>query len=509
VSTPRTSLINRLRSSLSDDKGSVAAFTLSVTGECKSALLELTNGFFSVTVARGNNVNSIRLDLSNPAYNTTGKLLRYISALKGYSVAKDENFDTSEDFPSSGMVIDHGLQDISNGSSCTVKHNIFSNEELRQVLEEAVSLHNPNYTINRVPVAEHPYVLQRARAIAYRILATDAAKRSGIEGEAKVFLGLAKDQEDQYNRDVKRQQRIIPSPKIDESKIGSGDTIQGELFRPNLRTGYDAPYRSALPPESPVLLQPSDDDIEDTLIRLRWNQDRDSSFLYYELWRDTQSNVERSIAGRLDSSSNTSAALPVQTQYEKATTAVQVMGLTGNRTSPVFDGFYMGTFAEQSSTGLVKSSFIDGVVVNNPGAGSPSVLGAPLEPETDYYYRLYAINRNGEVQHSNVLHVRTKAIRALFARLSNGALDTTNAISPTSGTIAGGTAVTITGTDFVEGIYLTIGGKRCTEVSRSSTQLVVTTPGMSNSSFADKALDLALYSPTGLVDIVKGGYTYT
>jgi hypothetical protein len=435
-------------------------------------------------------------------------LITAFSKERGYKISEDQNFKPAADHPSIDLQVEGGMIDISNNAAATLRHRIFSNNELREYLIESINIHNPNYNVNTVPEAEHPYVLMRAKALAYKVMATDASRRRGLEGDADVFIKLAENLESQYDRDIRRQARIIPSPKIDESKVGTGDAIRGTLVRSSLRTGYTAPYRASLPPEPPRLLTPSDDDVEDTTARVRWLQDPDPTFLFYELWRDTQGSVERSLAGRLDHAGVATPSLPIQTQYDRPGTAVQVMGLTGNRSSPVFDGFFFGTAAEQASTGLVKPVFIDGVIMNNPGSGSLSVLGQPLEPESDYYYRLYAINRNGQVQQSNVLHVKTLPIRAKFLREANGALDP-SAISPVSGTISGGTTVTIKGTNIIEGTHLLISGKKAAEVTRSLTELVVTTPGLTNESFVNKPLDLVLVSPTGLKDLIKSGFSYS
>ena len=260
----------------------------------------------------------------------------------------------------------------------------------------------------------------------------------------------------------------------------------------------------------PQLLDPSGDDIEDTLVRLRWSQDRDESFSYYELWRDTQPNVERNVSGRLDGPPNGTPHLPTATQYSKAGTSKQVLGLAvgANRISPTFDGFFFWTAAELAGSNIVNATFMDGVVHPNPGASTMSVLGDPLEPEFTYYYRLYSINWNGEVQHSNVLSVNTKTIRARFTRTSTKELDT-NAISPQTGPLAGGTTVTITGTNFVEGMKVYIGGKQAAETSRTATEIVVTSPQFVNEDFIGKQLDVVIVSPTGLKDIAIGGWTYT
>jgi hypothetical protein len=61
---------------------------------------------------------------------------------------------------------------------------------------------------------------------------------------------------------------------------------------------------------------------------------------------------------------------------------------------------------------------------------------------------------------------------------------TITSISPSSGTTAGGTSVTITGTNLSDSTSVTFGGTVATVVSSSSTQITVTTPAKSAGSAA-------------------------
>jgi hypothetical protein len=152
-------------------------------------------------------------------------------------------------------------------------------------------------------------------------------------------------------------------------------------------------------------------------------------------------------------------------------------------------------------------TFIDGMIVSSPSTGAVSVLGEPLEPSAEYYYRVYITNWNGETTASEVKRYRTKALRARFKRVSyNVASD---AMSLHAGPLAGGTELTVLGTAFGEGMYVTIGGKRCTEVSRTATSIVVQTPAFVNPDFVGKAMDVVLHSPTGLKDILLQAWAYT
>lgn len=520
----KSDLGSKLRSRLSDERAGVAAFTLQATPNCKYAYLEIANGIMTVTVEQpSQGLQSVRFYLSDPRYDTVRKLANEFDKLIGYTVVPDTAMIGAH--PSQDLRID-GVPDI-HKAAYQLRHHIFSDEELNNILIEAITLHNPNYTsTSSVPNAEHPYVIMKACAHAYRILASDSAKRKGLDTDAKTFLALSRDMEEQYTRDHRRQERILPAPKADESAMGAGDAVNGMMFRRSLRAGYNASYRNSLPPVPPQLFDPSDDDVEDVQVRLRWSQNREQSFSYYEVWRDTQPVVERCIAGRLTNEYPVNSInnvvdpgpdLPISTQYSRATTSKQVLGVSAgaNRISPVFDGFFFWTAAELAGSNIVNATFIDGLIFNNPGTGLDSLLGEPLEPEMTYYYRVYALNWNGEVVPSKVLKVTTKPIRAKFARMipsnSANAQLAGNAISPLQGPIAGGTTITILGTDFpATGLMVTLGGKPCTDiVIVSSTELTCQSPAFVNTDFIGQQLDIVLLSPTSLKDIALRAWTYT
>ena len=77
------------------------------------------------------------------------------------------------------------------------------------------------------------------------------------------------------------------------------------------------------------------------------------------------------------------------------------------------------------------------------------------------------------------------------------------ALSPTGGTTAGGTSVTITGTGFTGTFSVTFGGTAAAIVSVSDTQIVVTSPAR-----AAGAVDVVVTTNIGSVT-AAGGYTYS
>lgn len=495
-------LLAALRSRVADDRAIVSAFVLSATGECKSAVVELVNGVLIINVEGGQTVQRITWNFADPKYSTVGRLLAELQKARGYTVLPDQNCVI--DHPSSDLVI-AGMPDISNKGSATFRHRIWSDTELMSFLHQAATLHNPNYSgINVVPRTEHPYVLMRAAALAYRVLAADTVRRRHLDADSDRLINLAKDLEQQYQTDTRSMHRVIPSPKADESKMGTGDVVVGTLVRESLRTGLQGPVRNALPPTAPRLYDAQDDDVEDTTIRLRWSQDRDDSHSHYEVWRDTGPRVERSLAGRLSDAFTMS--LPAQSQVSRAGTAKQVLG-AGLAASPIYDGFFFWTASEANATSLVNSTFIDGQLENNVGPVGASALGEPLEPETDYYYRIYVVNKNGEYAFSEVKRYRTKALRARLKRSSG--LVASDALSVLFGAYTGGEALAIKGTHFVEGMRVLLNGKPCTSVTIvDSENLTCVTPVFTNPDWVGKRVDIVLESPTGLLDIYSNAWLF-
>jgi hypothetical protein len=91
------------------------------------------------------------------------------------------------------------------------------------------------------------------------------------------------------------------------------------------------------------------------------------------------------------------------------------------------------------------------------------------------------------------------------APLSSNSAPTVSAVSPTSGTTAGGTSVTITGTGFLSGASVTFGGGAATNVVVvSGTQITATTPA-----HAGGAVNVVVTNPDTQSGTLVNGFTYT
>ena len=94
---------------------------------------------------------------------------------------------------------------------------------------------------------------------------------------------------------------------------------------------------------------------------------------------------------------------------------------------------------------------------------------------------------------------------ATFKASASSSAPTVTSISPPSGSATGGTAVTITGTNFASGDSVSFGGTAATNVSVvSSTSITATTPA-----HAAGAVNVVVTNSSGQSGTLTNGYTYT
>lgn len=83
---------------------------------------------------------------------------------------------------------------------------------------------------------------------------------------------------------------------------------------------------------------------------------------------------------------------------------------------------------------------------------------------------------------------------------------TISGITPNSGSFAGGNTVTITGSNFVQGLLVFFGGQLASNIQvLSSTSILVTVPPISNSS---GVVDVIVQNPDGQKSVLTNGYIY-
>jgi hypothetical protein len=131
------------------------------------------------------------------------------------------------------------------------------------------------------------------------------------------------------------------------------------------------------------------------------------------------------------------------------------------------------------------------------GSGSLTVTGPPnnkIAPPG--YYMLFLVNNNG---------VPSVAEFVLLGSSGSNPAPTVSSISPTSGSGAGGTAVTIAGTGFLSGAKVSLGGTTATGVNVvSSTSITATTVQHSSGS-----VNVVVTNSDGQTGTLNNGYSYS
>jgi hypothetical protein len=119
-----------------------------------------------------------------------------------------------------------------------------------------------------------------------------------------------------------------------------------------------------------------------------------------------------------------------------------------------------------------------------------------LTAGTTYYFRVIAYNTSGQQS--------APSTQVTFTAAGTSSSPTLTAVSPTSGPTSGGTVITLTGTNFVSGATVRVGGVAATGVTFvSATQLRATTPAGTAG-----ARDVLVTNPNGSSVTRTGAFTY-
>ncbi len=120
-----------------------------------------------------------------------------------------------------------------------------------------------------------------------------------------------------------------------------------------------------------------------------------------------------------------------------------------------------------------------------------------LTAGSTYYFRVLAYNTSGQQS--------TPSTEVSYAVPSVPVNPTVTSVTPTSGPTTGGTTITLTGTNFVSGATVRVGGTAATNVTFvSATQLTARTPAGTAG-----ARDVQVTNPNGQSATRTGGFTYT
>lgn len=478
------SLIDKLRRRIKDDRPTQRALSLAVTEETVSrAIAEVSDHHLVVSVS-GSGAPSVDLALTDMRYSTIGRVHQSLSRLVGYTVLLDE--DAQEDHLSVDFY-PMPPTDVGPGRpALELKHHVFSDTELDEILREAIQRHNPSFSMSAIPDSEHVFIMQLAHAEVCRRQAYDSSKRKGLSETVTDLLALATSLESTYTADVKRLARAIASPKESPSNnMQEGDVVIGTMFRSSLRTGFQSPMSQNLPPVEAELYEPDDvRDIEDQNIRARWARNRDNDFYSYEVWLDTVPDVQRE-GSSLAFQGSPFAGTPVINADEhratiRPTTSNLVFRSWGANSN--FDSAAFHTFIEELGQEITQFNIGD------------------LEPDTDYFLRLYILDLNYDVTASNVVRYHTKPLRTRFAD--------TNPILPVTGP-----ATTVITMNFDADYGPVTTSHKC-RIGGTEVPLTVVTPTQATAvvpSFTNKrvAKDVVIVSPTKLFDVRSNVFTVT
>jgi len=488
-------LLEMLRRRLRDDDYMIRAFTLAVTdSRARSVCAEIRNGQLRIT-SRGGGLGNVTVDLAGIETDTIGGLVDHLRRSYGNYIALSPNEEMNTDHPSTDLRV-KGNGNIQ-GEGVHFYHRRWSDEELRDLLDHSARRHNMNYKITSVPQDEHIFVVTLSLAEACRVMSQDGVKRRGLSFEVQDCLSMAESYEQQYLDDRRRQDRAVPVAKIKDTSVEGGNIVQGTFFRRNMRTGYMSPYASQGAPECPELFVSAEEDIQDVEVRIHWRRVRDTDFRAMELWRDTVPDVRRAYQGDLTTTPQSPAVCPSFPTTSKL----------------VFSPRWANSHHAHSSlssygiaNGQAVNSFVDGANRQREGFAVSPWDAPPPEPETTYYYVLYVFDINHEVVGSNVVCVTTKRLRARFSRDA-----AVTALTPVTGPLAGGTACTIRGERFHEGMRVRLGDKQVENLTIvSAEEATFDTPALYNERAVDvSAYDLIITSDHGLQDALLSSWTYT
>lgn len=476
------SLIAKLRQRIKDTRYSRSAVEFAVTDSAVTqAIAEVTAGHLVVNTS-GGDTPDIDLNLSDPKFATIGRLAQAIDRINGYRAVLDE--DAEVEHPSLDIE-PFGPTEIT-GTGLDLRHRLFSESELESVLQMAVQRHNPSFSIHTLPPTEEIFVLQLAQAEVCRIQAYDTTKRRGLDTDSDALLKVARSLEEAYRDDTRRLKRALASPKeATPNTMDQGDFVLGRLYKRSLRTGFMAPMSANLPPDAAVLLEPDVRDEEDENIRFRWQRNKDYDFYSYELWLDTRPDVIRVREGLVFTSvpfSETPTGDQLRQGAERPTTSQLIFRSFGANSN--FDTVAFATFVEEFGQLIV------------------SYIQQNLEPDSDYYARLYIVDLNYETVASNVVRYHTKPLRARFVE--------TNPLSVTFG--PSGTSVKAlfdsAKGDFTVNHEIWVGGKKV-----PATDITINTPNDVDflvPSFTNVGKkDVVVISPTELFDKLSGAFEVT
>lgn len=160
-----------------------------------------------------------------------------------------------------------------------------------------------------------------------------------------------------------------------------------------------------------------------------------------------------------------------------------------------------------SAAGVALVAVADGnVTVNNTSTTGDLLASSPSAPSEGLWYRI----RETGTYYARVDRLLSTGSGEYLLSISLGCepggglgAPTLNALTPATGTSAGGTLVTLSGAGFALGATVRFGAELATVVTRSATTLVVTAPAGS-----DGATDVSVFNAGNMSSTLPNAFTY-
>jgi hypothetical protein len=460
------SLIEDLRRRINDTRRSYLGLTLSIDDtEATSVIAEVTQWYRLVITVSGGTAPSIDVDLNQSRYNTIGALEQELRKLPGYLV------NLSPDVSSSHSTLDvepcGPLQIYGSSNGLLLSVHLFSDFDLLQIVRDACLKHNPTFTPETIPDTEAALVLDLAFVEVCRRQAYDSTKRRGLSSTSTELLDLAFAIESSYAESIRRLRKALHTQKeAPNNEQGDGDITTGSLFRYSNRFGTSTRVGLNQPPSVPVIHEEATGDVEDTNIRIQWQRNSDVDFFSYELWIDTTESVVR-IADR------SHTEIRQLTQADRTTTSKMVFRATRTQTYP--QTLVQDYICYVQDSGQLVTSFCVG----------------ELEPNTEYFFRLFVLDSLNEQSASDIISRKTLSRRTVIKSIDKTRVNagdvvtvTTEADTPAAGTTH----------------KLTVGGLPAALTVVDATHFTFVVPA-----FVNKRLlkDVCLISPNGLKSLAQ------
>jgi hypothetical protein len=164
-----------------------------------------------------------------------------------------------------------------------------------------------------------------------------------------------------------------------------------------------------------------------------------------------------------------------------------------------------GTVTPSTGSTAGGTAIVIGVSGVNGGTTTVTIGGNACTSIQVYSTQINCTTPAGTVGQKNIVVTQSSGSVTLTNGFTYATPPTVSSVSPNSGNGAGGTSITITGSDFVSGATVTIGGSSCTSVVFiSSTSLTCTTPARSVG-----AANIVVTNPNSISGTLSGGFSFT